>query len=385
MHTQIYLDNASTSYPKAPGVADAVHHYIENVGCNINRGGYQQAYNTAEVVMETREKLSQLFHYPHSRNVIFTSNVTHSINLLLKGLLRSGDHILVSAMEHNAVMRPLVQMQPLGIRFSRIPCNSAGEMRQEDAEALIQPETKAILVLHASNVCGTLLPLEPLGKLTKKHGLFFLVDAAQTAGVFAIDMGAMQIDALAFTGHKSLLGPQGIGGLVLSDQLAAACEPLISGGTGSLSDSEEVPPFLPDRFEAGTPNLPGIFGLHAALSYLEQTGLDAIRKREITLARQLHQQLAELPGIALPGTENWNCRAPIVSADFLQHDNAQIAHQLTENYGIQTRCGLHCSPNAHRTLGTFPQGTVRFSVSHFNTEQDIEACVQAVRALCQTI
>ena len=279
---RIYLDNASTSFPKAPGVAEAMYDYVKNCGCNVSRGGYDEAYQAEEQVLDTRQRLTRLFHGPDCRNVVFTKNITESLNVLLKGLLRSGDHVLVSAMEHNAVMRPVVQLAGRGVAFDRIPCGADGSLRMEEAEKLLRPETKAVVMLHGSNVCGTLMPAEKMGAFCRRHGLVFILDTAQTAGVFPIDMEAMHIDALAFTGHKGLLGPQGIGGFLLRPELVGRIEPLLSGGTGSVSHLEEVPAFMPDRFEAGTLNLPGIMGLHAALVWLEQSGVRVCRCDPLT-------------------------------------------------------------------------------------------------------
>ncbi len=381
LNGRIYLDNASTSFPKAPGVAAAMSTFITDIGCNVNRGSYADAYTAAGVVIETRERLARLLGCPKSRNVIFTSGVTAALNILIKGLLKPGDHVLVSSVEHNAMMRPLVQMEQHGVTFSRIPCDAQGVLQMDAVADMIRPETRAIFSLHASNVCGTLLPAALLGEIAHAHKLFYILDAAQTAGVFPLDMAVIQADAIAFTGHKSLLGPQGIGGFAVTDALATAVEPLLSGGTGSLSDSEEVPPFLPDRFEPGTMNLPGIFGLHAALGYLEETGIDAIRQCEQALARRLWDGLAGIKGVTRIGTGKLHECAPIVSVDFPGRDNAELAFLLAEEHGILTRCGLHCAPHAHKTLGTFPQGTVRFSLSHFNTEAEVDTCIAAVRAL----
>ncbi|MDR2908790.1 MAG: aminotransferase class V-fold PLP-dependent enzyme [Oscillospiraceae bacterium] len=381
MDRRIYFDNASTSFPKAPGVSEAMRLFVEEVGCNISRGGYADAFAAATVALEARERLSRLVNGPGARHVVFAANVTAALNALLKGYLRPGDHILVSAMEHNAVMRPLRQLEKLGVTFSRIPCDDTGALDPAAALPLIKKETRAICVTHASNVCGTLLPVAELGKIAQDNGLRFIVDSAQTAGVFPISMAEMKIDALAFTGHKGLLGPQGIGGFVIAGDFAAEVEPLIAGGTGSLSDSEEIPPFLPDRFEAGTLNLPGIYGLNAALGQILQTGTEAVKAREISLARRLEEGLSGMRGVRLLGTGDWSKRAAIVSADFTRLDNADLSSRLDEEYRILTRCGLHCAPNAHKTLGTFPGGTVRFSLSAANTEEEVDSCIAAVEEI----
>ncbi|OUO66036.1 cysteine desulfurase [Anaerotruncus colihominis] len=381
MMQRIYLDNAATSYPKPKEVARAVADYIDNIGCNVNRGGYAAAYSAAQVVLDTREQLCRLFHFPDPRGVIFTANITVSLNMLLKGLLRPGDHVLVSAMEHNAVMRPLVQLAQQGVSFDRIPANRDGQLPDSSLESclssLLRPQTRAVIMAHASNVCGTILPIERVGAFCRAHGLFFIVDCAQTGGVESIDMEAMHIDALAFTGHKGLLGPQGIGGFLAHDALAAQMEPLLSGGTGSFSDLETVPELLPDRFEPGTPNLPGIFGLHAALQYLEQTGMDMIREREQALTQRFIKRLHGDKRIRIVA-ESAARRVSVVSLDFIGADNAEIAFRLDSEYGVMTRCGLHCAPNAHKVLGTFPQGTVRFSFGHFNSEEQVDYTADAV-------
>lgn len=378
---RVYLDNGSTSFPKAPGVTDAMKNFMDNVGTNINRGGYEDAYAAEDVIFSTREKLCSLFHFPRSRNVIFTPNITYSLNYIIKGYLKPGDHVLVSAMEHNAMMRPLVQIAKHGVTFDRMPCNSDGELLLNEVEGLIRPNTKAILMLHGSNICGTLLPVEQVGEICKKHGLKFVVDSAQTAGIFPIDMQKMNIDCLAFTGHKSLLGPQGIGGFILTDEMADQMEPLITGGTGSVSDTEIQPDFLPDKFESGTMNIPAIYGLDAALSYLQRTGLEEIRTYELELTQLFLEGVGNMDQVRIVGRKDLEQRAPVVSLDFLGRDNAQISFLLDSEHGISTRCGMHCAPNAHKTLGTFPQGTVRFSFGHKNTPEEVRFALDSIHQI----
>ena len=378
---RIYLDNASTSFPKAPGVAEAMYDYVKNCGCNVSRGGYDEAYRAEELVLDTRQRLTRLFHGPDCRNVVFTKNITESLNVLLKGLLHSGDHVLVSAMEHNAVMRPLTQLAARGIAFDRVPCGPDGSLRTEELAGLLRPETQAVVMLHASNVCGTLLPAAEVGAFCRDHGLLFVLDTAQTAGAFPIDMETMHIDALAFTGHKGLLGPQGIGGFILRPELARRMESLLSGGTGSVSHSEEVPAFMPDRFEAGTLNLPGIMGLHAALVWLEQEGIDRIRSHELALTARFLEGLRDIPRLRAVGREDIQDRAAVVSAACESVDPAFLADALGREYGVLTRVGLHCAPSAHKTLGTYPAGTVRFSFGPWNTEAHVDAALAALREL----
>ena len=382
---RIYLDQASTSFPKAPGVAQAMMDYLTMNGVNVNRGCYSSAYSAEEVIYETRQLLAELFHFSKCKNVIFTPNVTTSLNFILKGFLKPGDHILVSAMEHNAVMRPVVQLASLGISFDRIPCRTDGSMILEKVEELIRPETKAIVTLHASNVCGTRMPLDALGEICQRHQLYFVVDSAQTAGIVPINMDKMHIDALAFTGHKGLRGPQGTGGFLVSQELAEQMEPLISGGTGSVSHTEEIPDFMPDRFESGTPNLPGIYGLHEALLYLKTHSLQAINEKELSLTGYFLEQLQALDDtgrhIRIIGKKDLTERNAVVSIQTPEIDMSQVAWQLDNEYGVMTRVGLHCAPNAHKTLGTYPAGTIRFSFGPENTKNELDFAIQGLKKI----
>lgn len=382
---RIYLDQASTSFPKAPGVAQAMMDYLTMNGVNVNRGCYSSAYSAEEVIYETRQLLAELFHFSKCKNVIFTPNVTTSLNFILKGFLKPGDHILVSAMEHNAVMRPVVQLASSGISFDRIPCRTDGSMILEKVEELIRPETKAIVTLHASNVCGTRMPLDALGEICQRHQLYFVVDSAQTAGIVPINMDKMHIDALAFTGHKGLRGPQGTGGFLVSQELAEQMEPLISGGTGSVSHTEEIPDFMPDRFESGTPNLPGIYGLHEALLYLKTHSLQAINEKELSLTGYFLEQLQALDNtgrhIRIIGKKDLTDRNAVVSIQTPEIDMSQVAWQLDNEYGVMTRVGLHCAPSAHKTLGTYPAGTIRFSFGPENTKNELDFAIQGLKKI----
>lgn len=382
---RIYLDQASTSFPKAPGVAQAMMDYLTMNGVNVNRGCYSSAYSAEEVIYETRQLLAELFHFSKCKNAIFTPNVTTSLNFILKGFLKPGDHILVSAMEHNAVMRPVVQLASSGISFDRIPCRTDGSMILEKVEELIRPETKAIVTLHASNVCGTRMPLDALGEICQRHQLYFVVDSAQTAGIVPINMDKMHIDALAFTGHKGLRGPQGTGGFLVSQELAEQMEPLISGGTGSVSHTEEIPDFMPDRFESGTPNLPGIYGLHEALLYLKTHSLQAINEKELSLTGYFLEQLQALDDtgrhIRIIGKKDLTNRNAVVSIQTPEIDMSQVAWQLDNEYGVMTRVGLHCAPNAHKTLGTYPAGTIRFSFGPENTKNELDFAIQGLKKI----
>lgn len=380
---KIYLDNASTTFPKPKEVAEAVYHYMTQVGSNVSRGGYDSAYRTEELVYETRQNLTDLFNAPDCKNVIFTKNITESLNIILKGFLHLGDHVLVSSMEHNAVMRPLVQLRQKNISFTRVSCSHDGTLDVNDLAKYLQPNTRLVVMTHASNVCGTVLPIEKVGHFCQEHHLKFVVDTAQTAGVWPIDMQKMHIDALAFTGHKGLLGPQGIGGFILHEDMIEKIEPLISGGTGSISHMEEIPHFMPDRFEAGTMNLPGIIGLNAGLNWLKQTTCSAVKQHELMLTQYFLDGIASLnnENILIAGRRDISQRTGVVSIQVKNREIAQLAYELDDKFGIMTRVGLHCAPSAHKTLGTYPQGTIRFSFGWWNTREDIEAAVNALEIL----
>ena len=399
---KIYLDNAATSFPKPEEVPMAVYDYMTKLGTNVNRGGYATAYDTESVVFECRELIGALFHAPDYKNVVFTRNITESMNVVLKGLLHSGDHVIVSSMEHNAVMRPIRQLEKKGVSFTRVQCESDGSLKPEKLSSCLRPDTKAVVMTHASNVFGTMLPIEEVGNFCKENGLVFILDSAQTAGVFPIDMEKMHIDILCFTGHKGLLGPQGIGGFILRDELVLKIEPLISGGTGSLSNVETVPEFMPDRFEAGTPNLPGIFGLHAALNWLRKLGekslseettehcfsaaLEKIREHELHLTEEFLNLLDPLEKegkLKIIGKKDTEMRTGVVSIQTLSRELSDTAFQLDTRYGIMTRVGLHCAPSAHKTMGTYPTGTIRFSFGFANTDKEVKLAIDALKELLE--
>ena len=380
----IYLDNASTSFPKAPTVATAMSDYITNRGININRGSYALAYDVEDIIYTTRQRLHTLFNGHDPSHVIFTQNVTMSLNMVIKGLLKAGDHVLVSSMEHNAVMRPLTQLLDEGITFDTIPCDSTGSIQMDSIEPLIRPNTVALIINHASNVCGTIQPLKSIGPICKAHNLQFIVDAAQTAGVIPIDVKACHIDALCFTGHKGLLGPQGIGGIILTKEMAQTLTPLIAGGTGSFSHLETMPTHMPDAFEAGTLNLPGIIGLNEGLDYIESQGMENIHNHELVLTQAFLEGLQSIDGINIVGKQNIQDRTAVVSITIDGMDPANIAYELESTYHIMTRVGLHCAPRAHQTLGTYPEGTVRFSFGYTNTHKDVESALSALNTIVKS-
>lgn len=373
----IYMDNAATSFPKAPGVGEAMAYYVNQIGVNINRSVYAPAQEAGLQTLTLREQLSEFFHHDAPNRVLLTGGMTAAVNLAIKGFVKPGDHVLVSSMEHNAVMRPLVQ---LGVEFDRVPCDAEGFLQLDQIESLVRPNTRLFVLCHASNVCGSIQNAAEVGRLCKLHKIAFVLDAAQTAGHIPVDFEALQLSALAIPAHKGLLGPQGIGALLVSEAFAAQLDPLIAGGTGSMSDSEELPPYLPDRFESGTPNLPGIYGWSAAMDYVNQTKTERAA-HEKTLTARMVEEIVKMPHLRLVGTRDLQRRVGVVAVDFLRRDNAEAADILEQEFGILTRCGLHCAPSAHKTLGTFPQGVVRFAVGHKTTENEVEAVLRALYAL----
>lgn len=376
----IYLDNAATSFPKPAGVSDAMKRYVDCVGATINRSVYGAAQDAGLVTLQLREKLKRLFRFPAPvTHVILTPGATWGLNMAIRGYLKPGDHCIVSAMEHNAVMRPLLSME--GVAFDRIPCDKEGFFDPKDIEPLIRPNTRLLVMAHGSNVCGSLQDAQAVGEICARHGIAFVLDAAQTAGHVAIDFEKFHLSALCVPGHKGLLGPSGIGALLVAPEFAEKLTPIVAGGTGSASDSEYLPDWLPDRFESGTPNLPGIFGWEAALDFLEKTGIEALRRHEMALCQRFLDGLESIGGVTLCGTKDLDRRVGVISLDFPDQDNAEVAFRLETEYGILTRCGLHCAPSAHKTLGTFPRGTVRFSLGFANDAGDVDAALAAIRAL----
>lgn len=380
---QINLDNASTTFPKPREVAERMYDYLTMEAFNINRGTYAPSVEVAEIVFETREMLCGLFGYDDPSHVIFTAGVTASLNMILKGLLKSGDHVIVSPLEHNAVMRPLVQLEKQGVTFSRARCQEDGTLILESLEELLTPSTRAVVMTHASNVCGTLMPIQKIGEFCYKHKLLFILDAAQTGGVIEIDMKKSNIAALAFSGHKNLLGPQGIGGFILNDNVDELIAPIVAGGTGSISDREEMPEFLPDKYEPGTLNIPGIYGLNAALRRLDDMTIEAVVSHELELTERMLRSMKILEDkglVRIVGRKDIKSRVGIVSIDCLERDNAEIAARL-EEYDVLTRVGMHCAPSAHRTLNTYPSGTLRFSFGIWNTLEDVDTAMVALREI----
>ena len=375
----IYLDNPATSWPKPPQVKEAMVKFMEEVGANPGRSGHFLSIEAARVIYEAREALSILFHVKDSSRIIFTLNATESINLVLKGLLKYKDHVITSSMEHNSVMRPLRDLEKKGIKLTIVPCFEDGTLDPREVEKRIQSTTRMIVLNHASNVTGTLLPIIAVGEIARAHNLLFLVDAAQTAGAYPVDVEKDRIDLLAFTGHKSLYGPQGTGGLVIGERIdEKEMIPLKQGGTGSRSEFEEQPDFLPDRFESGTPNGVGIAGFLAGVQFVLEKGVEIIRQNEMTLTQKLIEGLKEIPHVKIYGPGSHQSRIATLSFNFPRISPSNGASRLEKEFGILCRPGLHCAPAAHRTLGTFPEGTVRFGLSVFNTEPEVKTAIQAV-------
>ncbi|MDO4572692.1 MAG: aminotransferase class V-fold PLP-dependent enzyme [Clostridia bacterium] len=376
---KIYLDHAAGSWPKAPGVGERMLHYLDHVGTNMNRASYAAAAETLDEALSLRERLCRLFGFSDPAHVIFTPGQTYSLNFVLHGLLQDGGEVIVSSLEHNAVMRPLTRLKARGLSVLRVPCREDGGFDMEAFRAMLRPGVRLAALTHASNVSGALLPLEAVAALCKEAGVPLLIDAAQTAGHVPISVEGFGEMALAVPGHKGMLGPSGIGALLLSPSLAARMEPLVMGGTGSASDSESQPAFMPDRFESGTPNLPGIYGFSAAAAFIEARGPESLQSGQAALTERFLAGIKAMPGIrVLPAGD---ARVGVVTCDFQRFDNAGIAYRLEREHGIMTRCGLHCAPAAHRALGSFPGGGVRFSFGYGNAASDIDAALEAIEAV----
>ena len=329
----VYLDNAATSYPKAPGVASAMADYVEKVGATINRSSYASAQEAGLVTLSLRERLCRLFNHPDPTHAVLTPGATAGLNMVIKGLLRPGDHCLVSSMEHNAVMRPLVQLEREGVVFERIPCDAQGRLRLEALPGMIKLNTRLVVMAHGSNVCGTVQDAEAVGKICRERGVPFALDAAQTAGHIEVDFERFGLSALVVPGHKGLLGPQGIGALLLDADFARRLTPLVAGGTGSASDSEELPGWMPDRFESGTPNMPGVYGWEAALGWLENTGIETLENHEKTLSKRFLEGIYGLKNVKLYGATVPEGRTGVFSVGFLNCDNAEAAWRLEREFG----------------------------------------------------
>ena len=376
----IYLDSAATSYHKPDGVARAVAEAISHMG-NPGRGAHEASLDASRVVYGTREKMAELFGAEEASQIVFTANSTESLNTAIQGLADPGDHVITTVMEHNSVLRPLYLCQQRGVSLTILPFSEAGTVTPEAIEAVIRSNTRMIVCTHGSNLTGDLNDLEAIGRVCKKHHLLFVVDASQTAGVFPIQMDSMNIDVLCFTGHKSLMGPQGTGGMCV--RKGVQIRPLLVGGSGIDSYSKIHPQVMPTALEAGTLNAHGIAGLSAALDFIKKVTPAVIRQREEELTRRFVSQIKSIPGVKLYGNYEQFPRAPIISLNILDYDSGEIADALAQDYGIMTRAGAHCAPLMHEALGTKSQGAVRFSFSYFNTEEEIDQAANAIRELAE--
>ncbi len=377
----IYFDNAATSWPKPEAMMNAMIAFNANVGANPGRSGHRLSVEAGRIVFDARERVASLLGAKDPFTLVFSRNATEAINIAVRGLLRPGDHVITSGMEHNSVMRPLREAEREGIELEVVPCSPTGEISPDDAARAIKKNTKALFVTHASNVTGTIMPVGDLAAMARERGVITCVDAAQTAGSVPIDVDRDAIDILFFTGHKSLYGPQGTGGMYIRKGLESLVAPLERGGTGSRSEYEEHPDFMPDRFESGTPNAIGIAGLGAGVRHIIETGIEKIRSREIALTGLFMEGLAAMGGVTVHGPGDPARKTAVTSFTFEGMSTSDISFELDEHFDVMTRPGLHCAPSAHRTIGTFPGGTVRCSFGIFTTGDEVRAALRAIETI----
>lgn len=380
----LYLDNAATTYPKPPEVYSAVLNYMMNIGANPGRGGHTKALEGSRIVYSCREALMNLFNFDKIENVIFTSNITTSLNILIKSIVKDGWHIITTSMEHNSVLRPLSAIKNhKNIELDILPCSIEGILDVSLFKRKIKSNTKLVVMSHASNVVGTIQPLEEIGKICKQRGIYLIIDSAQTAGVIPIDFYNLNCSALTFTGHKGLLAPQGIGGFLITDELNAEATSFMEGGTGSLSDSVFQPDFLPDKFESGTLNTPGIAGLLSGINYISKEGITSIKEREQELTKIFIEGLNSIKSLTTYGVKDASLMTSTISINSSLINNAELGYILDNEYGILTRTGLHCAPLAHETIGSFPEGTLRFSFGAFNDIKDINYTLHSLNNIIE--
>lgn len=375
----IYLDNAATTFPKPEAVYDAVMDCMKNYCANPGRSGHKLAMKSAREIYDARENIAKLFNIDNPMNIVFTNNATDSLNLAIKGIVNSGDHIITTSMEHNSVIRPIKALEKLGIENTIVQCDKDGFLDVKDLEKAIKPNTKLIVTTHASNVCGTLIDIKTVSEIAKLHNILYLVDASQTAGVYNIDLKEVYADMLAAPGHKGLLGPQGPGILYIREGLNINI--LKEGGTGSKSEDLFQPDLFPDKYESGTHNTPGIAGLNEGVKFILKEGINKIKEHEEELCRYMLERLNEVPNIKIYGTKDANKRASVIAVNIGNMDSGEITFLLDNEYDIATRSGIHCAPLAHKTLGTFEQGAVRFSMGYFNTKEEIDKAIEALKEI----
>jgi cysteine desulfurase family protein len=374
----VYFDNAATSWPKPESMMQAMTDFNAGIGGSPGRSAHRMSLDSGRIIFDAREKMAGLLGTNDPLQIVFTKNATEALNIAISGLLKPGDRCITSSMEHNSVMRPLRALEAKGVMLDVIGCSASGGLDPAHIERAIKADTRAIYLTHASNVTGTIMPVAEVGRISKSRGIIFCVDAAQTAGAIPIDVKSMGIDILAFTGHKSLFGPQGTGGLYIRKGLEKAILPIMFGGTGSRSEYEQQPDFMPDRFESGTPNSIGIAGLSAGIEFTEKTGINIIREKEKHHASHFIDGLKKIKGTMVYGTQDISDRIAVVSFNLGSLSPSEISLILDEKYGIMNRPGLHCAPQAHRTIGTFPSGTLRFSFGYFNTEDEVDYGLKAL-------
>lgn len=377
----IYLDNAATTYPKPEKVYESIMDCMKNYCANPGRAGHKLAMKAARGIYDARENISKLFNIENPMNIIFTHNATDSLNLAIKGCVKKGDHIITTSMEHNSVIRPIKALEEKGIENTIVKCNEEGFLDVEDIKKAIKKNTKLIVTTHSSNVCGTLINIKEVGEIAKEYGILYLVDASQTAGVYDIDVKSINIDMLAAPGHKCLLGPQGTGILYIREGLNLTI--LKEGGTGSKSEELFQPELLPDKYESGTHNTPGIVGLSEGVKFILEEGIENIRKHEENLCKHMLGKLEEVPNIKIYGPKDSTKRAAVISINIGNMDSGEITFLLDSEYDIATRSGIHCAPLAHKTLGTLEQGAVRFSLGYFNTKEEIDKAVNALKEIAK--
>lgn len=380
MEKLIYFDNAATTFPKPEEVYRRVDMILRNVGANPGRSGHRMALDANRIILDARDSISRLFNIEDSSRVVFTSNATEALNLGIKGFLRPGDHVITSGMEHNSVVRPLKAMEGEGVECTRVRCSAEGILDPDDVRRAIRPTTRLIALTHASNVTGGVNPIGMIGALARDRGIIFLLDAAQTAGSLPIDVQKDKIDMLACPGHKGLFGPQGTGFLYISTSVKLIT--IKEGGTGGNSDMDTMPETLPERFEAGTLNTPGIGGLGEGIEFILRTGIEEIRRHEAGLTQRLINGLLDLRQVSLYGPRDANKRMAVVSFNIAGKDPSDVSFVLDSSFGIMSRAGLHCAPDAHRTIGSFPQGTVRLSPGYFNNLEEVDFVVDAIKKIC---
>lgn len=377
----IYFDNAATTLHKPQEVIDAVIKAMTSMG-NAGRGNTSASMEASHIIFDTRENLAKLFNIKDSSRIAFTCNSTEALNIAIKGSLTTGDHVITTMLEHNSVLRPLYEMENKGVELSIIQADKLGNISYDEIKSLIKNNTKSIVCTHGSNLTGNLVDIEKIGKICKEHNLLFIVDVSQTAGVFPIDVEKMNIDILCFTGHKSLLGPQGTGGIFVKEGINIT--PLKSGGTGILTYSKTQPSIMPTHLEAGTLNGHGIAGLNAGIEFINKIGMKKIREKEENLMWRFYNKVKELPHIKIYGDFSKKERCPIVTLNIDNYDSGDIAEELL-NYGVATRAGGHCAPLMHEALGTTEQGAVRFSFGYFNTEEEVDEVIKIIKNIILNI